>query len=82
MKPRGDGAGEIVNRLSVSSNGSKWVKHNYGPATDDMFIVLSVSSNGSKWVKPNTTVGGNMEIRTFSILERIEVGETSRKVIL
>ena len=36
--------------LSVSSNGSTWVKHVGGPALDTE-EALSVSSNGSTWVK-------------------------------
>ena len=37
---------------------------------------LSVSSNGSTWVKPNATRNGATGISAFSILERIDVGET------
>ena len=63
-------------RLSVSSNGSTWVKRfryrRFGAARHR----LSVSSNGSTWVK--RSLGGLMEIAcaAFSILERIDVGET------
>jgi len=40
---------------------------------------LSVSSNGSTWVKRNTYTFKLGHCRTFSILERIDVGETSTK---
>ena len=42
-------------RLSVSSNGSWWVKL-YGVVDANGEYVLSVSSNGSWWVKPNYVV--------------------------
>ena len=61
--------------LSVSSNGSKWVKLMLydKPHTT---VSLSVSSNGSKWVKPCYNISKYKRRQTFSILERIEVGET------
>ena len=37
---------------------------------------LSVSSNGSTWVKPVKSWGLSNRLPTFSILERIDVGET------
>jgi len=61
--------------LSVSSNGSTWVKrHRTGWAEN--VSDLSVSSNGSTWVKPRGTSTHSPFWRTFSILERIDVGET------
>ena len=39
---------------------------------------LSVSSNGSTWVKPVKTVLDAKVFETFSILERIDVGETRK----
>ena len=62
--------------LSVSSNGSNWVKPNYSNA-DYILSPLSVSSNGSNWVKPGARRAGFNADVTFSILERIELGETS-----
>ena len=62
--------------LSVSSNGSKWVKPSR-PALMRWNFRLSVSSNGSKWVKLLHFGWRSIrECQTFSILERIEVGET------
>jgi len=37
---------------------------------------LSVSSNGSTWVKPGILKHSEVPSVTFSILERIDVGET------
>jgi len=37
---------------------------------------LSVSSNGSTWVKPLQSPGAACSWQSFSILERIDVGET------
>ncbi len=37
---------------------------------------LSVSSNGSTWVKQASPVGDGVSVPSFSILERIDVGET------
>ncbi len=87
-------------RLSVSSNGSTWVKlREQGPRKRALF--LSVSSNGSTWVKPpeagvvvrearlSVSSNGSTWVKllevprqfwlsaTFSILERIDVGETN-----
>ena len=62
-------------QLSVSSNGSWWVK----PSIDNgklASLVLSVSSNGSWWVKLSQAVALRYHLRTFSILKRIVVGET------
>ena len=39
--------------------------------------VLSVSSNGSTWVKPLATIARDLGKSAFSILERIDVGETA-----
>ena len=38
---------------------------------------LSVSSNGSNWVKLNVWGGLDQTYQAFSILERIELGETN-----
>jgi len=65
--------------LSVSSNGSLWVKRQDGTQVLSE-TVLSVSSNGSLWVKPggrSVTVSG---MAPFSILERIVMGETAMAV--
>jgi len=44
-------------------------------------LYLSVSSNGSTWVKQQGPVVVIIdEIDTFSILERIDVGETRKQV--
>jgi len=62
--------------LSVSSNGSTWVK----PVPDPNVIcscTLSVSSNGSTWVKHGVLGTTTFGQKSFSILERIDVGETS-----
>ena len=66
-------------KLSVSSNGSTWVKLTMSRRGWWRIGQLSVSSNGSTWVKLG------MELRydardalSFSILERIDVGETSQ----
>jgi len=66
--------------LSVSSNGSTWVKlrgrANWHSALSHC---LSVSSNGSTWVKRKTSLGEAFaKALAFSILERIDVGETSK----
>ena len=62
--------------LSVSSNGSNWVKQwRFDPWVGRGN--LSVSSNGSNWVKRLERRGaGKNGVSTFSILERIELGET------
>ena len=39
--------------------------------------MLSVSSNGSNWVKRREGARGAHDIASFSILERIELGETA-----
>jgi len=67
-----------LKRLSVSSNGSTWVKlRNFFPLWK-YFHNLSVSSNGSTWVK-HYAYRTNQEAKdAFSILERIDVGETPR----
>ena len=65
-----------VPHLSVSSNGSTWVKPLHGKRRLCL-CDLSVSSNGSTWVKlrgAEKVKGKDMD--TFSILERIDVGET------
>ena len=49
---------------------SSWI---YGRSLND----LSVSSNGSTWVKLLTPEGRFLGEYAFSILERIDVGETS-----
>ena len=71
MRPR------VAAALSVSSNGSTWVKPR---ATRRRAGVgqLSVSSNGSTWVKPITSLVALANRAAFSILERIDVGETKR----
>ena len=64
-----------LHALSVSSNGSTWVKHQQrGEHADDGH--LSVSSNGSTWVKLCSGSCSDANPTTFSILERIDVGET------
>ena len=66
----------ITNRaLSVSSNGSTWVKPQARAEAAEAHA-LSVSSNGSTWVKPQVKKDYAASIGTFSILERIDVGET------
>ena len=40
-----------ISALSVSSNGSNWVKHLCSAVRAFVVAVLSVSSNGSNWVK-------------------------------
>ncbi len=62
--------------LSVSSNGSTWVKPMVRRA-DLMAQDLSVSSNGSTWVKLAASSRMPSMILPFSILERIDVGETA-----
>ena len=64
-------------KLSVSSNGSNWVKQQPCAVRQNPLHVLSVSSNGSNWVKLNNlTLAGGTHSVPFSILERIELGET------
>ena len=68
--------------LSVSSNGSTWVKLTRDLVDFDT-VPLSVSSNGSTWVKLGEVVKNyylNIWLKTFSILERIDVGETLRYI--
>ena len=63
--------------LSVSSNGSTWVKRlNQGRVA--AMALLSVSSNGSTWVKHYDPAAIERWSVAFSILERIDVGETRR----
>ena len=62
--------------LSVSSNGSTWVKRTTWYRLVPPGTTLSVSSNGSTWVKHICDANGNLKVSTFSILERIDVGET------
>ena len=62
--------------LSVSSNGSNWVKHVWGIFSNHYSCLLSVSSNGSNWVKLFFEGQSEIECGAFSILERIELGET------
>ena len=64
-----------MRKLSVSSNGSTWVKH-VGFCVWCSSGGLSVSSNGSTWVKRNRANLCCPQCRPFSILERIDVGET------
>jgi len=65
----------ITTNLSVSSNGSTWVKQLH-PQAEPTSQCLSVSSNGSTWVKLESgRLTASREI-AFSILERIDVGET------
>ena len=45
-----NGQGNGIGQLSVSSNGSNWVKLRVAWVGDEP-DVLSVSSNGSNWVK-------------------------------
>ena len=63
-------------RLSVSSNGSTWVKPGV-VMEPPAWAQLSVSSNGSTWVKLLNAVQQPLKTHAFSILERIDVGETS-----
>jgi len=67
-------------KLSVSSNGSTWVKllPSHHPA---LTVLLSVSSNGSTWVKLGAFVVDDPAWKTFSILERIDVGETKMREV-
>jgi len=64
--------------LSVSSNGSLWVKPWRSGLKSTGAPGLSVSSNGSLWVKLDKVPGMGIEQFAFSILERIVVGETPR----
>ena len=50
--PRGNKLKERSTSLSVSSNGSTWVKHGTDIFPSPTADKLSVSSNGSTWVKP------------------------------
>jgi len=52
------------------------VKHEAKPNPGDNVDHLSVSSNGSTWVKLNIIKKKVKPYDTFSILERIDVGET------
>ncbi len=63
-------------RLSVSSNGSTWVKPRLA-ARAAARQRLSVSSNGSTWVKLPAHRTLQAWAHAFSILERIDVGETN-----
>ncbi len=65
--------------LSVSSNGSTWVKLVL-PLDFIEMVELSVSSNGSTWVKLLDNLGITLDMTPFSILERIDVGETTDAV--
>jgi len=63
--------------LSVSSNGSTWVKLYEQGRGHHVGRFLSVSSNGSTWVKLTIQTIFDRYCRgAFSILERIDVGET------
>ena len=63
--------------LSVSSNGSTWVKLTNAEVEHLRSAGLSVSSNGSTWVKHHQQICRSYRYRrSFSILERIDVGET------
>ncbi len=64
-----------VQCLSVSSNGSTWVKRLL-ERDEDVDENLSVSSNGSTWVKQMLELLTITCCKPFSILERIDVGET------
>ncbi len=68
--------GFAVRALSVSSNGSTWVKPQILAGAVWASMDLSVSSNGSTWVKLLFRVAAWKHKATFSILERIDVGET------
>ncbi len=74
--PTWNARGSYPKRLSVSSNGSTWVKP-ARRARRASFVLLSVSSNGSTWVKPGMPSMRPTPEKTFSILERIDVGETN-----
>ena len=63
--------------LSVSSNGSTWVKRGDARPEAPGWNALSVSSNGSTWVKLIRHRPHLLLQVPFSILERIDVGETS-----
>ena len=63
--------------LSVSSNGSTWVKLGIQHRETRIRQFLSVSSNGSTWVKPGSFSFVFSVLLPFSILERIDVGETT-----
>ena len=65
-----------MRKLSVSSNGSTWVKH-VGFCVWCSSGGLSVSSNGSTWVKLQAFALRRPPDMAFSILERIDVGETT-----
>ena len=51
------------------------MKH-HSPNPDDVGRFLSVSSNGSNWVKHSGDARATGREIPFSILERIELGET------
>jgi len=63
--------------LSVSSNGSEWVKLGRCRQGQQCIYHLSVSSNGSEWVKRRRDRIQARQYLSFSILKRIGVGETS-----
>jgi len=62
--------------LSVSSNGSEWVKLHFDQRPV-LVNQLSVSSNGSEWVKQARARLIAWAVVAFSILKRIGVGETT-----
>jgi len=68
--------GEAHLVLSVSSNGSTWVKPTAACRRQARSAALSVSSNGSTWVKRMRPFHQHTPNGSFSILERIDVGET------
>ena len=63
-------------QLSVSSNGSEWMKQTHWSIFIEHFG-LSVSSNGSEWMKLIGHAVYHAGDFTFSILKRIGVDETS-----
>jgi len=64
-------------RLSVSSNGSWWLKRRRNTSSASLSFPLSVSSNGSWWLKLALRAVEDYVFWPFSILERIVVVETA-----
>jgi len=58
------------------------VKLYQGDALEFLAAHLSVSSNGSTWVKLPGVVAVTGQEAAFSILERIDVGETSTATLI
>ena len=65
-----------INRLSVSSDGSWWLKRRLIPMPPGRRFFLSVSSDGSWWLKPGRRPRSSFATSPFSILGRIVVVET------